>query len=138
MASNQNKSAQRKIPSTTWIVRSIGTVLLIVAAVVAWDEYNFIRIASRADGVVAMQNSGRQYEIRFKAADGRIVQYEENSDVSYEVGESVTVLYDPKAPENHPKTTDFASAWGRTIYLALFGIVAFAVSFFPLSRSESE
>jgi len=111
--------------------------LLFVAMIpVATNEYEFMQSASRAKGVVIRQNAGKHHVmISFTTGGGQVVEYAQNGHISYEVGEQLTVLYDPKEPKLTASTNAIGALWGNTIDLLIFASFAFLFAmlsiFFP-------
>ncbi len=122
-----------------WILLGLGLVLLVVAVVVWHVKTEFRRSAVRADGTVVEMsshrsvNNGRTTEtycptVEFADADGRITTFDTgvcSSPARYEVGDGVTVLYQPGHPEN--AAVDGMDDWLVVIFLAFAGCVLLVI-----------
>jgi hypothetical protein len=135
-----NRFKPAKTPSGHWhaglVLLCVTCLLLVATGRVASSEYEFRQTASHAKGVVIRQNAGKHHvEITFTTAAGESLQYSQNGHISYEVGDEVTVLYDPKEPGQNAETDAIGAVWANTIGLSIFSAFAFVFSmltiFFP-------
>jgi hypothetical protein len=135
---NQFKPA--KTPVGHWhsglVLLFITFILFVAMTLIASNKYEFMQRASRAQGVVIRQNAGKHHvEIKFTTASGEAVQYSQNGDISYEAGEQVTVLYDPKEPMLTASTDATGALWGNIFDLFFCASLTFAFAmlaiFFP-------
>lgn len=135
-----NRFKPAKTPVGHWhdglLLLCITCLLLIAIVPVASNEYTFAQTAARANGMVIRQNHGKHHvQIGFTTASGTAIEYAQNGHISYETGEQVTVLYDPKEPRLTASTDAVGALWGGTIDLSLFALGAFALAmlaiFFP-------
>lgn len=114
----------------------VAIVLAIVTTGIAQDEYAFIQVATRAEGVVVAQNAGKHHvQIHFTTSDGKPVEYTQNGWISYEVGDHVKVLYTTNDPRLSASTDAIGSLWINTIAASMFtfGALLFSILaiFFP-------
>lgn len=101
----------------------IAICLFFASAVCATSVLDFIGSASRAKGVVVRQTAGKHHvEVKFETAKGDMVTYQQNGLISYEAGDTVTVLYKADNPRMHPSTDGFGAVWGVTLMLIAMGI----------------
>jgi hypothetical protein len=135
-----NKFKPTNTPNGHWyaglILLCVTCIFLIFTVCAANNEYDFMQTAARAKGVVISQYAGKHHvEISFTTASGELIKYPQNGHISYETGEVVTVLYDPKEPGMTAETDAFGAIWGDAIDLSIFAFGAFILSmltiFFP-------
>jgi len=107
----------------------LACLILILTVLAATNEYAFVQGAAHAKGVVTRQNHGKHHvDIKFTAASGEVVEYTQNGFVSYEVGEEVAVLYDPKDPDQLSSADAIGALWVWTIGLSILTLGALIVS----------
>lgn len=114
----------------------LSAIFFCILVPVAQNEYAFTQSAARASGVVIAQNHGKHHvEVQFTGADGKVIHYSQNGNVSYEVGDKVTVYYNPNNPSQLPSTDGIGALWVNTIFVALmtfgFFLIAMGLIFFP-------
>jgi hypothetical protein len=84
----------------------VGLPFLVWSLYLTLNNVVFISSASRAQGVVSeISKSGGKYNshfprVKFKTARGEEIEITGNALSSYEVGDSVEVLYDPASPKS--------------------------------------
>lgn len=128
-------------PQKHWLsgllLLGVTVVLFAFAGITANNTREFIHTTARANGVVISQNAGKHHvEIRFTTAKGEVVQYTQNGEISYEVGDKVTVLYYPDDPKFHASTDAFGALWGSSLVLAGIGIFTLVLALLAIFRPQ--
>jgi hypothetical protein len=112
-----------------------GVVLLLglgclAAALVAWSVISgFVDGASTTQGRVVelvLAGSGRSPVVRFTAPDGREITFSglnASNPPAYQVGEAVTVLFHPAAPQLGPRIQSASEVWTPVLVFALMGLL---------------
>ena len=120
-----------------FLVLLAAIALLSLASFMALSEYRFIQTSARADGVVFRQDHGKHHvSIRFNTSDGKVIEYGQNGFISFEVGDKVTVLYDPKKPDFDAKVNTIGATWGDTLGPGILGLFFLANSLLMIFRPE--
>lgn len=88
----------------------MGMVFGGIAGYLYWQEANLKQAGGQAEGTViglseSSDEDGTAYApvVTFRTGSGRAIEFKSTfytSPASYQVGQKVTVLYDPEAPEN--------------------------------------
>ena len=104
---------------------SAGAILLVVAAVGAFQVSRFIAGALRSDGTVTRLNAGSSHpQIAFHMQNGLLISYLQGSMIAgFRVGQAVQVLYDAVDPSGTARVRSFGSLWGTSLMLATCGAV---------------
>lgn len=103
------------------IFTSLGCLSWITAILVSLFVLRFIDTASTADGeIIHRNNTGAHVKVRFTTRDGNIIEYHQNSAVSYKIGHKVKVLYDPENPYN-ASTNAPGALWFKSTIIAIIG-----------------
>lgn len=126
-----------------------GVIALVAGGLLGARAVKFERRAMRASGVVIdnVANMGGQNQvsyypkIRFRTSEGLDVTFMSSSgknDAEFQVGEGVTVLYDPQRPVR-AMIDSFWSRWGLSVLLIGLGLVALiAAAMVQRCRRSSE
>jgi hypothetical protein len=134
--STQNPAAS--LSRLGFVMTPIGLLLLALTAFVVWNTTAWLKRTVEAPGTVVemlrtrdKENKGWLYEpvVRFETAVGKSVQVEagfRSSPPAYSVGDTVTVVYLPDAPER-AQIRSFLSLWMGPMIMALIGAVFFGV-----------
>ena len=103
----------------------------------AWSTRAFVAAAHRAPGRVVKFNAGSAHlQVEF-AADGHSYSYPQNGLIAgYKVGDRVTVLYEPRYPQQTAVIDGFGAIWGFAILMWLMGLV-FTGSGWAMLRSKT-
>lgn len=127
---------ERTLGRLGWLALLLGLAMLAGAGYAASRTAAFLRIAASADGtVVALDESvstdsdgrrSRTYRpvVEFAPASGAVRTFTSrtgSSPPAYDVGERVTVLYDPQDPDDARLKGTF-SLWGLAIILGGIGV----------------
>jgi hypothetical protein len=115
-----------------WMLTGVGLVFILVGAGVSYSTYHFLQTALRAQGEVfdlaARRNTSSSSSrstllyfpvVRFDAANGQKIIFESSTGTSpaaYEVGERVTIVYDPREPGNASIESFFAFWFMPTLF----------------------
>ncbi|OKH51414.1 hypothetical protein NIES2101_18740 [Calothrix sp. HK-06] len=103
------------------IFTSLGCLSWMTAIIVSLFVLKFVDTALTADGeIIHRNNTGAHVKVRFTTADGNIIEYHQNSAVSYKVGHKVKVLYDPENPYN-ASTNAPGALWFKSTIISLIG-----------------
>lgn len=133
-----------------FILIPIGALLLLGAAYSVWSTRTWLKTAVEAEGTVIEMvrtvststvedpfdrtkrtvSNGYVYAplVKFRSFDGIMVEFQStlrSNPPAYHTGQTVTVLYDPKAP-NSAEIRGFAALWIAPIILGIIG-TAFGV-----------
>jgi hypothetical protein len=81
-------------------------------------------------------NESKEYRLELSAGSSR-GHNQPISDASYQIGESVPVVYDPDAPDN-VYLDSFYGLWATPIYLFVLQIISFVSSLMEPRRRQSE
>ncbi|MGB4773903.1 MAG: DUF3592 domain-containing protein [Daejeonella sp.] len=99
-----------------------GIVVLAAALIQANYDLKFIKKAIPAKGEVIRLNAGKAHvEIRFTTYTGKVMEYPQNGMIYCELGEKVTVLYDPENPD-HVQMNTFGAIWGLLVPQVIMGL----------------
>lgn len=118
------------------VFSTIGAVSLLVAAGLAWDLHHDRQVREHVTGTVtAQQRRNRAYrpvvEFEFGGARYAITGTVGNSDPIFQVGETVTVLVDPRDPReariDHWTESGFGILFGGFFFLVFGGIGGFSL-----------
>jgi uncharacterized protein DUF3592 len=120
---------------------AIGAILLLLAGLFAFLEWNFLNQAETVTGTVTdfdISNSDDGVTfcpvILFKTKSGQQVEYHANfcsSPRAYEVGDSVKVVYNPKDPKN-VQPANFWLEYLTPLILLAVGLPLTAVGAVPM------
>lgn len=123
----------------------LGSVLLIVSAVVFVHSLHFVHAAAKTHGTVIRmerredEHGAGTYAPVFTFHDGQQTEHTVYSSMSsyppsYQVGEQVGVLYDPHNP-NNAEINSFFSKWGLSLIAGALSVscllTGFVVWFLP-------
>jgi hypothetical protein len=103
---------------------SLGICLLFAALFIGLAKLGFINASSTAPGTVVRLNAGGSHpEISFTTSSGEVIEYPQGGWIfGYQVGDIVTVLYDPQNP--HEACIDNTSAlWFAPFILSVISTV---------------
>jgi hypothetical protein len=139
-------SARRRIkffPGIVFIL--VGGGLLFAAAALAKSRQDFVDHAERASGSITKLNAGSSHpDVEFTTASGETVQYAQGGNISYKVGDRVTVLYDPSDPHGSATLDDPGALWfprnltgGLGAFMLVMGAMSM-IKFRAKTTSESE
>jgi hypothetical protein len=94
----------------------IGVAIMLASVAWAVSVWGFAADASSAQGIVTRLNAGASHpQVRFTTAAGEVIEYPQNGWISgYQVGDQITVLYDPQRPTKAVVNT-FGALWGFTL-----------------------
>ena len=108
---------------------SAGVMLLVAAAVSAFQVSRFVAGALQDDGTVTRLNAGGSHpQIAFRTQDGSIVSYPQGGMIAgFRVGQAVRVLYDAMDPSGTARVRSFGSLWGDSLALAACGAALLAL-----------
>ncbi|HET9862329.1 MAG TPA: DUF3592 domain-containing protein [Steroidobacteraceae bacterium] len=123
----------RKFRWIFWTFLGVGALMLVGAALLCIDTRRFIAHAQDATGTVVELREVRSDDggstwkpvVRFTAADGRDVTFASrvsSSPPSYDVGETVPVLYRPEEP-GEARIRGFGSLWFGASILGGLGLL---------------
>ncbi len=114
---------------------SAGAILLVVAAVGAFQVSRFIAGALRSDGTVTRLNAGSSHpQIAFHTQNGSLISYPQGGMVAgFRVGQAVQVFYDAGDPSGTARVRSFGSLWGTSLVLATCGAVLLTLGLVSLS-----
>ncbi len=102
----------------------VSFVFLLMLICTSIYELNFILKSKSADGEVVALNAGRGHvKVEFRTIDGKLIRYSQSGLVIYNVGDKVTVLYDPERPNRFASTNAIGALWTGTISLLFFTVV---------------
>ena len=136
----QNPSTQNpaSLSGLGFVMTPIGLLLLALTVFVIWNTTAWLKRTVEVQGTVVemlrtrdKENTGWMYEpvVRFETAEGKTITFEANfrsSPPAYRVGDTVTVVYLPDAPER-AKIRSFLSLWIGPMIMAIVGTVFFGV-----------
>lgn len=143
--STQNPAAS--LSRLGFVMTPIGLLLLALAVFVVWNTTAWLKRTVEAPGTVVemlrtrdKENTGWLYEpvVRFETAEGKTIKFEANfrsSPPAYRVGDTVTVVYLPDAPER-AQIRGFLSLWMGPLIMAFIGAVFFGVGASMLAASR--
>ena len=132
-------------PRLRVLTMSAGAILLVAAAVSAFQVSRFMAGALRGSGTVTRLNAGGSHpQIAFHAQTGSIISYPQGGMIAgFRVGQAVQVLYDAVDPSGTARVLSFGSSWGTSLMLATCGAVLLAlglasfclpIEFYPKKR----
>ncbi|TXT37503.1 MAG: hypothetical protein FD138_645 [Planctomycetota bacterium] len=130
----------------------IGSVFLMIGAGFGWSSYSLLAVAQRADGTVIRlvhqgggKRSGSAPVVEFHL-DGNRHEFRSwlsTSPPQFDVGDKVTVLYDPTDPQR-ARIESFVTLWlfptifsGIGVVMLVVSGVLFAVSWLRMSPTAS-
>lgn len=118
-------------PKST-VIGLAGAVLIVVAGVLAVNRFSFLANAKEASGqVVETPFGGSHPRIEFSLPDGKAVAYSQGGLIfGYQVGDKVSVSYDPADPQGSACLKSFGAQWGTIASLALLGLALVIMSLF--------
>ncbi|WP_281232747.1 DUF3592 domain-containing protein [Flavobacterium gelatinilyticum] len=121
-----------------YVFTAIGLALLAGALYLYLDKKDFLKNAETVQGTVVELISKRSDNsityapvISFTTKEGNKIEFTSSvssNPSSYNVGESVEVLYDPKAP-NKANINGFSSLWIGPLILGILGVIFFLIGF---------
>ena len=132
-------------PRLRAVTISAGAILLVAAAVSAFQVSRFMAGALRGSGTVTRLNAGGSHpQIAFHTQNGSIVSYPQGGMIAgFRVGQAVQVLYDAVDPSGTARVRSFGSLWGTSLMLAACGAALLAlglaslglpIEFYPKGR----
>ncbi len=121
-----------------WIMGLVGTALLVGGTWILMDTQRFVARADAVQGTVIEllrtrgRDGGTMFKplVRYETLAGAMTEFASSAasrPAAYEVGEAVTVLYDPSHPDDVRLKGSF-SLWGMPIVLLGVGAVLFLIS----------
>jgi hypothetical protein len=120
---------ENKMKIVSLIISGIGLCMLSIAALLFVSELMFLSKAEETIGTVtgyglAGDSGESDYctQVEFTANDGTVVNFEASechATRSYEIGESVTVYYDPTDPQRRHEIKEFSSQYLGPVLLGL-------------------
>lgn len=134
-----------KVVAVTFLL--IGSVFLVIGAGFGWFSWSLLSVAQRAEGTVVrlVSNQALDYdhssvapvvEFHIEGERHEFRSWLSTSPPQFDVGEKVTVLYDPRDPQ-HARIESFVTLWlfpvifgGIGAVMFLVAIVIFGVSWF--------
>jgi hypothetical protein len=135
----------------TYVFGGIGLLLLAISGFLVYNHQRFMGSALKGHGEVirleyhrSSNGSGGTYYpvVRYTTQDGKEIEFTSSSGsnpASYEEGEKVNVMYNPKNPQE-VSLPDFFSQWGAALIVgfigAVFGSVGFGFGFYELKRKK--
>ena len=153
MSRTRTSSAAAKVVAVTFLL--IGAVFLAIGAGFGWFSWSLLAVAQRAEGtVIRLSPNQAQANNRGKVApvvefhiEGERHEFQSwlsTSPPQFDVGEKVTVLYDPRDPQ-HARIESFVTLWlfptifgGIGAAMFLVAIVLFGVSWFRQPPAGSD
>lgn len=116
-----------------------GLSLLIGGLIAGYKTLQFIKSSISVSGEVIALRSGKFHPtIKFTTAEGEAVEYFQNGIIKgYDVGEKVTVLYDPQKVKE-ASVDSFIALWGVTIALLIGGLIFCIISVYKFLNPNSQ
>jgi hypothetical protein len=105
--------------------KGVSVALLIGMLASFVFEAHFLLTSTETDGVVKELTAGRSHTRVEFIADGKIIEYQQNGIIRYDIGEKVRVLYKKENPRR-ASTKSIGALWPWTI---AFAILASGFSF---------
>jgi Protein of unknown function (DUF3592) len=101
----------------------IGIIIVITAGIWGWTIREFVNHSETAKGIVTKLNSGGSHpEIKITTKDGKEIEYPQGGLIfGYQVGDEVSVYYDPQNPKNCVLNS-FGALWGFPLLAFTLGI----------------
>ena len=100
-----------------------GTILLVIAVVIALNERDFLLHAARAEGVVVTLNAGRAHpQVEFVDSHGVTHSFPAGGAISHGVHDRVRVAYRREDPSLSPELDEPGSTWFGARGAALIGL----------------
>ncbi len=121
-------------PRLRAVTVSAGAILLVAAAVNAFQVSRFMAGSLRGRGTVTRLNAGGSHpQIAFHMQNGSIISYPQGGMIAgFRVGQAVQVLYDAVDPSGTARVRSFGSLWGISLMLATCGAALLALGFASL------
>jgi hypothetical protein len=112
--------------------------VLIIFGVLAWSlkTYQFINNSLSAQGTVVALNAGGSHpQIKFTTTEGKEIEYSQNGLIfGYQIGDQVTVLYNPQNPLEASVNTPGA-LWGFNLLGFILGVCFTGIGLLKLLNS---
>ena len=104
-------------------------MLLVAAAVSAFQVTRFMTGAVQAGGTVTRLNAGGSHpQIEFHTRSGSTISYPQAGMIAgFHAGQAVRVLYDAADPSGTARVRGFGSLWGTSLALATCGAALLAL-----------
>jgi hypothetical protein len=109
---------------------ALGLIVLVVAAIIGFQRYQFIATGHIAAGrVTGVPFGGSHPKVEFQLESGEKVSFPQGGIIfGYKTGDIVQVLYDAKAPRQTACIQSFGAIWGVCALLSILGLMLIFVS----------
>jgi hypothetical protein len=126
----------RGMPKQTIALFLIGVFLLVSAVYAGIRVEHFVGSAERADGVVTkLDGGGNHPEIEFQLPSGTKITYPQGGLIfGYDVGDHVTVLYDPGSPSKTARLSSIGALWPLPIILSFIALLFMSLGVLGLTN----